>query len=81
MGNPVTPEQTLWFIHANVSANKQRTTAHLSLKSCISPCVSPTLKSPEYVHTYHCCRHAVYVLGVEVAFSIVWLHNPGQTTI
>lgn len=51
------------------------------LRSCISQRFSPTIKSLQYGHTYHCCRHAVHVLGVEVALSIVWPHNPGQTTV
>lgn len=51
-----------------------------SVLTC-TPCPCPTITSTQYVHAYHCCRHAVHVLGVQVAFPIVWPHDPGQTTV
>lgn len=55
--------------------------ARFALRSCISLRCSPTVKFPRYIHTYHCCRLAVHVVRAEVALSIVWLHDPSQTTV
>lgn len=45
----------------------------------LSPFWSP--RQTLWLHTHHGGGHAVHVLGVQVAFPVVGLHDPGQATV